>query len=613
MEETAEYTAGYLSQQTRLGLAQGKTQGQLNEGAQEYLMELDKLARVHGMSRKEAQAALDAQTQDKRFKLFYAQMGASGKETQSFMAGLSTANKDFSDGIADLMMNSGVPSANNEMANSIALNSPRLVELSKKLQDGTVSQEEANQVIREESKRMEELAKTQGKSQAQFTNLGSSVFLANSAMIGMSEYGKKAAAVTAEQAKAMADNTKNANNLDTSLLNLRNQFMTAIQPALEIFQGMLVGSVDTLGKFVTAIALAMKAFMETVADKGLGAAISSAIGTVMKEAVIGLFSSPMAIAGLVGAVALLFGAAAVKAVVVQKLAELLTQKGGGGAPGIDLPDAKGGVKGGIMKRLGMGLLKGGALSILGTGASFVGDKVSEAGHKKTGASLDVGGSALQGAGMGAMVGSIIPGLGTVAGGAIGGVLGAGYGMYQNWNKFSDKPAAPPTPPGGKPATPNKPDGTIAPEAVLVAQTTTAKEVRELSEALKTLDYGKLLVDDKIVASMESGTIKMRQLRGEVVAMSTAFKELNNVGLDKITEGLGRLDASFKGFSKSFSEDFMAKFKELDKKSQETLLTDLNDKMEQLNTNVKSLVTLQEESTRHGKDTSRNTKNSSGRV
>jgi len=81
MEETAEYTAGYLAQQTRLGLAQGKTQGQLNEGAREYLMELDKLARVHGMSRKEAQAALDAQTQDKRFKLFYAQMGASGKET----------------------------------------------------------------------------------------------------------------------------------------------------------------------------------------------------------------------------------------------------------------------------------------------------------------------------------------------------------------------------------------------------------------------------------------------------------------------------------------------------------------------------------------------------
>jgi len=220
---------------------------------------------------------------------------------------------------------------------------------------------------------------------------------------------------------------------------------------------------------------------------------------------------------------------------------------------------------------------------------------------------------LSGAGMGAMVGSVVPGVGTAIGGAVGGALGAGYGLYQNFGKLfgGDKPAAAPT---TAPTTaPKAPTGSIAPEAVEVAKTTTAKEVRELSEALKTLDYGKLLVDDKIVTSMETGTLKMRQLRGEVGAMSAAFKELNNVGLDKITEGLGRLDASFKGFSKSFAEDFMTKFRELDKKSQETLLTDLNDKMEQLNTNVKSLITLQEENTRHGKDTSRNTKYASGRV
>lgn len=606
MEETAEYTAGYLTQQTRLGLAQGKTQGQLNEGAREYLMELDKLARVHGMSRKEAQAALDAQTQDKRFKLFYAQMGASGKETQSFMAGLSTANKDFSDGIADLMMNSGVPSANNEMAQSIALNSPRLVELSKKLQDGTVSQEEANAVIREEAVRMEELAKSQGKSQAQFMNLGSSVFNANSALIGMSNYGKKAAAVTAEQAKAMADSTKNAANLDKTLLNLREQFMTALQPTLRLFEGMLTKGVGTLEKFITAIALAMKSFMETVADKGLGAAISSAIGTVMKEAVIGLFTSPVAIAGLVGAFALLLGAAAVKQVVVQKLAELLTQKGG---PGGSMPDVggKGGGKFGKFVKGAAIASAAGYVIDAGMGAMGVGkdvkidEEADDRNWQKASTSEKMQSAIPRGI---EKIGSLF---------FLDNLIKEAKAdritketAYIN-DKYGKGNTAAPTTPGATPS------GSIAPEAVEVAKTTTAKEVRELSEALKTLDYGKLLVDDKIIVSMESGTIKMRQLRGEVGAMSAAFKELNNVGLDKITEGLGRLDASFKGFSKSFSEDFMAKFKELDKKSQETLLTDLNDKMEQLNTNVKSLVTLQEENTRHGKDTVRNTKNSSGRV
>jgi len=607
MEETAEYTAGYLAQQTRLGLAQGKTQGQLNEGAREYLVELDKLARVHGMSRKEAQAALDAQTQDKRFKLFYAQMGASGKETQSFMAGLSTANKEFSDGIADLMMNSGVPSANNEMAQSIALNSPRLVALSKQLQDGTISQEAANEVVREESARLTELAKTQGKSQAQFTNLGSSVFLANSALIGLENYGKKAATVTAEQAKAMADNTKNAANLDKSLLDLRNQFMTALQPALKIFEGMLTSGVGTLGKFVTAIALAIKTFMETVADKGLGAAISGAISSVIKEAVIGLFSSPGAIAGLVGAIALLFGAAAVKQVVVQKLAELLTQKGG---PGGSVPDVGGKGGGKVGKFLkGAAVMAAGGFAIdaaagaLGAGKNV---QIDEAADDRNWEKASVGEKMQSAIPRGIeKIGSLFF-LDNLVKEAKADRIAKETAYINNKQGTPTAPVVPGSPP-------TSPTGSIAPEAVEVAKTTTAKEVRELSEALKTLDYGKLLVDDKIVTSMETGTLKMRQLRGEVGAMSAAFKELNNVGLDKITEGLGRLDASFKGFSKSFAEDFMTKFRELDKKSQETLLTDLNDKMEQLNTNVKSLITLQEENTRHGKDTSRNTKYASGRV
>lgn len=608
MEETAEYTAGYLAQQTRLGNAQRMTQTELNAGAREYLMELDKLARVHGMSRKEAQAALDAQTQDKRFKLFYSQMGSMGTETKSFMAGLSNANKEFSDGLADLMMNNGVPSANNEMAQSIALNSPRLVALSQQLREGTISQEAANEVIREEAKRMEDLAKTQGKTQAQFINLGSGVYNANAALVGMSNYGKKAAEATEAQRKAQEDLSKNSANLDKALLNLRDMFMTALQPALKIFESMLTGGVGTLEKFITSIAEAIKTFMENVGNKGLGSAISSALGSVMKEAVIGLFSSPGAIAGLVGAVALLFGAAAVKQVVVQKLAELLTQKGTSG-PGVDIGAGKGK---GILGRVG-GLLKGGGLLGLGgMAAEYAGDALKEKGHTRAGAAVDILGQSAKFAGLGAMLGSAVPGLGTAIGGLAGGVAGGAYGVYKNWEhtwvaeKLRGKSKS-------EPATASSPGAGIAPEAVQVAQTTTAKEVRELSEALKTLDYAKLMIDEKTTTSLELGTVKMRYLRGEVNAMTAAFKELNNTGLDKITQGLGRLDESFKSFNKSFVEDFMEKFKELDKKSQETLLTDLNDKMDQLNTNVKSLVELQEQNTRYGKDTSRNTKYASGRV
>jgi hypothetical protein len=72
--------------------------------------------------------------------------------------------------------------------------------------------------------------------------------------------------------------------------------------------------------------------------------------------------------------------------------------------------------------------KGGLGAILGGAAlDYAGDKFTEAGHEKVGASLGVGSTALAGAGMGAAFGPI--------GAGIGGALGAGVGLYQNWDKL----------------------------------------------------------------------------------------------------------------------------------------------------------------------------------
>ena len=328
--------------------------------------------------------------------------------------------------------------------------------------------------------------------------------------------------------------------------------------------------------------------------KELGALLGNAFVAAMKE----VFSSPTVLLGTVAAIGLLFAASAVKQVMVDKLADAMSGKN---KPEIEGPSKPGGR--GLMGRVG-GLLKsGGLVGIGGMAADYAGGKLAEAGHTRSGAALDIAGSTAKYAGLGGMVGSVVPGLGTVIGAGIGGTIGLGAGLYNSGKKLlfgGDKKAE--TPPTGDMAT-----------AAQVATTTTPAQVRELSAALKELDYNKLILPDNAQNSLEAGTLKMRQLRGEVNAMSKAFKELNNTGLDKITAGLGRLDESFKSFNKSFVEDFMTKFKELDKKSQETLLTDLNDKMEMLNTTVKSLLELEEENNRHHKNTSRNTRATSSRV
>jgi hypothetical protein len=595
MDETAEYTAGYLSQQTRLGNAQRMTQTQLNEGAKEYLLELDKLARVTGMSRKEAQAALDKQTEDKRLVAMYAAMEKGGSDVAKFLiAGFGAADKDMGDALMDLVANNGIPMT--EMAQSIALTNPELKELAMRIRNETATKEDGERVAKIIGQRSTERLAAEGKNISLLKAQGVTVFdsvIAGSkltnAFKGMTEEEKK-------QAQSKEDSRLNALNLDKSLLEVRNKFMTALLPVMELFTTMLTNSAPAIEKFATKIAEAIESFMKNVGDKGLGAAIFSAIGDVLSNGFIALFKSSPVITGLVLAITALFAAAKVKQAID-------VFRPGSTGPDIDTGKGKGKfgkfAKGAAISAAIAGTL--GYATDAGLGALGVGKNV-EIDEKADDRNWEK-------ASVGEKMQSAIPrGIEK-----IGSLFFLDNLVKEAKADRIAKETAYINSKEGTPKTPADTAGPIPPQAVEVAKTTTAKEVRELSEALKTLDYGKLLVDDKIVTSMETGTLKMRQLRGEVGAMSLAFKELNNVGLDKITEGLGRLDASFKGFSKSFAEDFMTKFRELDKKSQETLLTDLNDKMEQLNTNVKSLITLQEENTRYGKDTSRNTKYASGRV
>lgn len=92
--------------------------------------------------------------------------------------------------------------------------------------------------------------------------------------------------------------------------------------------------------------------------------------------------------------------------------------------------------GGNSGKLGkLGKLGGGLGGLVGGAAlDLASEKLKESGHDKLAATASVGSSALTGAGMGALLGPI--------GAAVGGVLGAGYGLYKNMNteeSGKDKP------------------------------------------------------------------------------------------------------------------------------------------------------------------------------
>jgi len=90
----------------------------------------------------------------------------------------------------------------------------------------------------------------------------------------------------------------------------------------------------------------------------------------------------------------------------------------------------------LMKGLGIGAV--GALA--GEGIQMGGDKLKEAGYEKTGKAVGVAGTATKYAGYGAMIGSVVPGVGTAIGAGVGGLIGAGKGVYDNYYKDSPKTA-----------------------------------------------------------------------------------------------------------------------------------------------------------------------------
>jgi hypothetical protein len=102
-----ETAAAFVSQQTRLGLAQRKTQAELAQGTAQYARELDILAKLTGMQRKEIQAQQDAALSESRFRAVYDEMVASGQEGQAkamldFQTMVSKAAPEMGQGFRDI-------------------------------------------------------------------------------------------------------------------------------------------------------------------------------------------------------------------------------------------------------------------------------------------------------------------------------------------------------------------------------------------------------------------------------------------------------------------------------------------------------------------------------
>lgn len=338
MEELGEYTAGYIELQTKLGKSQKMTDAELASGTQEYLLQLDMLSRVTGMSRKEAEAALKAQMNDKRLQVLMAGMSDKARMAlQGTVATIEKSSPEMAEGLKELVATNGIPIS--DFGKSLARNNPELVENAKLLRAGKIGQEEFLASVRKAAAQSSELTEEEEKLHAMLVAQGkASPFADRVALMALKNLGEKATGAAKAQEEAMNNQKLAAAGMDQALTKLRAAFVDAfIKTGLldKVAAGFSL-VIEKLGKFVadfmdfdlsTALANLFDPAGATQKDvKGneirVPRSVFDAIGSAMSAGITSLFENPKTYLYLAGAIGALFAASVVKQAVVGSFANL---------------------------------------------------------------------------------------------------------------------------------------------------------------------------------------------------------------------------------------------------------------------------------------------------
>lgn len=626
--EVSEFTAGYLEIQTRLGRAQRMTQTQLINGSQEYLLELDQLSRITGMSRKEAQEAMKQQLADKRVRTVMAGMDdKTRKEYQKTLAALEKERPELADMFKEIVATGGVPFT--EAGKAIALANPEFLKAAAAFKTNQGNFNALSATVRQGANTFD--AMDQGfKDTAAILSvtgrdIGTSGFVITQ---GMNKFGLGAEKVSADQQQAMEDTRRAMASFDRALLNIRNYFMNALGPTLEYFGDNTSKFMTDLEGYIDRFANWLNGLIGISEEKGLGAAIGQMFSDILANAapIIGkalfdLFTNPLVIAALASAIATASFVAGAAAKVGGGAADMLTggMTGGRGAPTRD-PKSGRFIKGGAASAPGAGLISG-LIQGVGVGLAGIGAKAPLvlAGAAAIAGSITLIGAGIAGASwlMGKALPSLAEGMQSMevldgskltSAGLGMAALGAGLATFTVtalgssvagvFNSLTDGVASL--------------FGAKSPIDKLREFAVVGNDLGKSAEgftafklALTDMPLQNLSFTDRQLANLDLGTAKVRRLSASLTAVR---EEMRAISTPSITE---TVSGAIKDIGDAITSKLGGK---IDKEATvESLMTDLNSKVDRLNNNMATLVSINQNMAPDMRKTARNTKANSGVV
>lgn len=218
--EFNEIQIGYIDRLARSGQLEGRSRADLIRGTKEYALEIDKIAKLTGLSREEIQKERDARMRDARYRASIAGLDEKARKSiDGFLDQVKVLGPEMGQGLQDLIASGGVPTTEAGQAAMLALQQGgvNIQEFVEGMRSGAIDQSKAMDMMINAAKnaapQFKELASIIGTDSAvtkQFVDL---INLANSGLLSREELEKKVKGLQQEALKGT--DQQNASLADT--------------------------------------------------------------------------------------------------------------------------------------------------------------------------------------------------------------------------------------------------------------------------------------------------------------------------------------------------------------------------------------------------------------
>ena len=224
MEEAGEMTSSYLNIQTRVGRAQNMNQNQLATGAGEYLLQLDRLAKITGKSREALAAELEQNAISPAMTILYNTLADGGAEIQGTLQVLKDkVGPEAADALETLIARNGVPIMGT-LSQGLAQLNPEIMTLAQGLRDGSMDMEDAVRIMGDTQSMAARRAQSEGEILTVLAQQGNVQALAVSSVLGFNTSVEDAAAAAENQRQAMDDQSRGLLDFERRVAQVRNEF-----------------------------------------------------------------------------------------------------------------------------------------------------------------------------------------------------------------------------------------------------------------------------------------------------------------------------------------------------------------------------------------------------